>query len=214
MPLTTSATWCWTRASAGSARGLPRSSTSRTSGRRSTDDSHSASPLGAGDGLHRPPVLRPRERHHGPARSATLARGSPPPEHESRRLRARAVRDVSRGAFTERHPAVPRERSPGRGEPRRPVPDSAGVTPVASRFPAARRAEHPRHPRAERPPGAVPRDHHGEARGCAETTADHEVVHQRVPPRRPRRRPPAPSRAPWMASSSAGSVTTATASRS
>ena len=191
MPLTTSTTWCWTRTSAGSARGPPRSSTSRTSGRRSTDDAHPASPVGAGDGLHRPPVLRLGERHHARARSATPARRPPPPERESRRLRAWAVRDVPRGALTERHPAVPRKRPPGRGELRRPVPDAAGVALVASRFPAARRAEHPRHPRAERPPGAVPRDHHGEARGCAETTADHEVVHQRVPPRRPRRRPPA-----------------------
>ena len=183
MSLTTSTTWSWTRTSAGSARGPPRSSTSRTSGRRSTDDAHPASPVGAGDGLHRPPVLRERERHHARARSATPARRPPAPERESWRLRARPVRDVPRGTFTERHPAVPRERAPGRGVLRRPVPDAAGVALVAPRFPPPRRAEHLRHPRPERPPGTLPRNDHGQARRRAEATADDEVVHQRVPPR-------------------------------
>jgi len=85
------------------------------------------------------------------------------------------------GALAERYPAVPRERAPGRRGLRRPVPDAAGVALVAPRFPAARRAEHPRYPRPERPSGAVPRDHHGETRRRAEATADDEVVHQRVP---------------------------------
>ena len=116
---------------AGRSPGARHSSTSRTTTSGGpTDDGDSASAVGAADGLHRPPVLRERERHPARSRSAPRSRDPRGGVDQSRRLRARSVRDVSRGTQSVGHPPVPRERPARRRGLRRPLPPAGSDAPA------------------------------------------------------------------------------------